>query len=228
MLQLFRTGLSSNNKVHKLKNRTKIQYWYKPPKEMLQHVMPRVLSNDDVVGIKSVDYTVGGDHGKGCFRMIMKLILRYDSSKPVLYKLFHIGNVDYAKDSLDVLHDTVLTPIGASLKCMMEEGKYFIVCHTKDEDVKLTLKFSCDGNDDSILCNVPTRHFIVGDLKFYAQMLGRENMTGSWCMWCKMSRKELKSLQYDNADAWTIEKLKLHKLKISEAIGLENQTELME
>ena len=57
-------------KVHELKDKTKVQYWYKPPKEMLLHVVPHVLSKDDFIGIKSVDYTVGGDHGKGCFRMI--------------------------------------------------------------------------------------------------------------------------------------------------------------
>jgi hypothetical protein len=56
--------------------------------------VPHVLSSDDLAGIRS-----------------MKLILRYDSSKPPLYKLFQIGNVDYAKDSLDVFCDTVLTPI---------------------------------------------------------------------------------------------------------------------
>ena len=127
-------------------------------------------------------------------------------------ELFQIGNVDYAKDSIDVLRDTILTPIGVSLKSMIAEGNNFVIYRTDDEAEQLVLKFSVDVNGDSILCNVPTRHFIVGDLKFYAQMLGRENMTGSWCMWCKMSRKELKSLQYDNADAWTIEKLKLHKL----------------
>jgi hypothetical protein len=50
-----RTPSPQTTKVHK----TKVQHWYKPPKDMLQHVFPHVLSKDDLVGIKSVDYTVG-------------------------------------------------------------------------------------------------------------------------------------------------------------------------
>jgi hypothetical protein len=42
-------------KVHELKDKTKKQYWYKPRKEMLQHVVPHVLSSDDLAGIKSLD-----------------------------------------------------------------------------------------------------------------------------------------------------------------------------
>ncbi len=123
-------------------------------------------TKDDSDGIKSVGYTVGGDHGKGCFRMILKLILRYDSSKPPLYKLFQIGNVDYAKDLINVLHNTILTPIWVSLKSMIAEGNKFVIYHTDYEAEQFILKFSVDSNGDSILCNVPTRLSIVGDLKF--------------------------------------------------------------
>jgi len=33
---------------------------------------------------------------------------------------------------------------------------------------------------------------MVGDLKSYAQMLGRNKMSGSWCIWCQLASKEWK------------------------------------
>jgi hypothetical protein len=44
-------------------------------------------------------------------QMILKLILRYYSFEPLLDKIFQLGNVGYAKDSLEVLHDTKFIPV---------------------------------------------------------------------------------------------------------------------
>jgi len=48
-------------------------------------------------------------------------------------------------------------------------------------------------------CNVLIHVFDVGDLKTYDQMLGRENMCLSWCMWCLLLLKEWK-LSASNSD----------------------------
>jgi hypothetical protein len=42
----------------------------------------------------------------------------------------------------------------------------------------------------NIVCSIPNRLRIVGDHKFYAQMLGRENMSRLWCMRCKSHPSE--------------------------------------
>ena len=59
---------------------------------------------------------------------------------------------------------------------------------------------------------------MVGDLKFYAQMLGRTNMSGNWCMWCLTAPHEWK-LPIDEGplihrEEWTIDKLKAAYLRI--------------
>jgi hypothetical protein len=51
--------------VHELPDKTKINYWYKLPHEMLQHYTPNLFSRGDFLDISGVDITVGGDHGKG-------------------------------------------------------------------------------------------------------------------------------------------------------------------
>ncbi len=86
------------------------------------------------------------------------------------------------KKLIDVLCNTILTPIGVSLKSMIEEGNDVVIYHTGDKAEQLVLMFSVDSNGDSILCKFPTRLFIVGVLKFYTQMLGRENMSSSRCI----------------------------------------------
>jgi hypothetical protein len=51
--------------VHELPDKTKINYWYKLPHEMMQHYTPNLFSHEDFLDISGVDITVGGDHGKG-------------------------------------------------------------------------------------------------------------------------------------------------------------------
>jgi len=43
----------------------------------------------------------------------------------------------------------------------------------------------------SLLCDCSARVYLVGDLKFYAQMAGREGMSSYWCMWCTLHPSEL-------------------------------------
>jgi hypothetical protein len=65
----------------------------------------------------------------------------------------------------------------------------------------------------SIIFSAPNCLLIVGDHKFYAQILGRENMSGSWCMWCKYHPSEWQSFGL-SFPSWMIESLKSHKDKI--------------
>jgi hypothetical protein len=34
------------------------------------------------------------------------------------------------------------------------------------------------------------RPFIAGDLAFFATVLGKENMSATWCTWCKLSKSK--------------------------------------
>ena len=59
----------------------------------------------------------------------------------------------------------------------------------KNDKATFSLKCGC-SDQNTCYCNVPKWMFGVGDLKFYAQMLGQDNMSGSWCMWrqiCQMA-----------------------------------------
>ena len=103
----FGQEFAPTTKVHTLADKTKIEYWYKAPADMLVRYAQNILSMENVQDLECVDYTVGGDHGKGRFRMILKVILRYSDNKPPFYKLFLIACVDYSEDGIDVLCHTV-------------------------------------------------------------------------------------------------------------------------
>jgi hypothetical protein len=66
---------------------------------------------------------------------------------------------------------------------MVKDGRYFV---TKGEVDRLLAAFSsspeCNGLTQ--VCSVRNTIVVVGDQKFHAQLLGKENMSGSWCMCC--------------------------------------------
>jgi hypothetical protein len=167
-----------------LEDKTAVPYWYKPPDLLVQHQLEHMISEKDLVLVEEVHCTVGGDHGGGKFQMTLKVLFCL-SSKANISRLFQIASVKFSKDVTSLLKSTALDPIGESLRVMVE-GRQLIV--TKSDNNKLTVAFSsspeCNGITQA--CSVQNTIVVVGDLKFYAQLLGRENMSGSWCMWCDM------------------------------------------
>ena len=152
--------------------------------------------------------------------MVLKLILRYQIKREPFSRLFQIASVEY-KDDIKLLQETVLNCIGASLKKISEGGKFNI---SLDDQNKNSLSWS--GEEDDVnanaresLCDAEIRLFVVGDLKFYAQMLGRDNMSGSWCMWCRMAPSQWNKedgIPLQDEEEWTIETLKAQKVLLSE------------
>jgi len=55
---------------------------------------------------------------------------------------------------------------------------------------------------------------VVGDLKFYAQLMGRENMSSSWCMWCTSHPSDWKHHPLPPAETWTMQKIIRHKQRV--------------
>jgi hypothetical protein len=93
-----------------LEDKTIVSYWWKHPDELLQHQINYAFKPEDLQGLTSVDIVTGGDHGGGRFRMLLKLMLRFEE-KPTMKRLFEIANVQHSKDDIEVLNQTVLQKI---------------------------------------------------------------------------------------------------------------------
>jgi hypothetical protein len=109
---------------------TKVRYWYKKPNELLKHQIAHIITADDVKNLQHLDFTVGGDHGKGRFRMTFKMLLRY-SDKQSASKLFQIASVEYSKDDIVILNSTVLKPVGEGLKEVKDGGRFIVIAVDK-------------------------------------------------------------------------------------------------
>ena len=114
--------------------------------------------------------------------MLLKVLLRYSADKPSIVRRFEIANVSHSNDDIGILNKTVLQKIIAGLRTINDGGRFIV---RLEDNNKLELSFNSNLDDGNILCNVPIHLFINGDLKFFAQMLGREGMSSNWCMWCK-------------------------------------------
>ncbi len=170
-----------------LPDKTIIPFWYKHPDAYLQNSCKQMINDSLLEDVTRLDVVIGGDHGGGKFHMTMKVSFRLPGKQTVSY-LTQIASVSYSKDNTDILRETVLDTIRESLR-QISAGRRFIVLGNE-----LTLEFSLSNADDkSIHCSCPIQLFLVGDLKFYAQMSGREDMSSYWCMWCMLHPSEWRS-----------------------------------
>jgi hypothetical protein len=161
-----------------------------------------MVTPTDLNGIQHVDICTGGDHGAGRFRMLLKLLFRF-SDKPSITRKYEIANVLHSNDDIGILNKTVLQKIIDSLRLIHDGGRFIV---TLDDDKKIQLSFGRISENNKVICDVPVRLFVNGDMKYFAQMLGREGMSTSWCMWCKSHPSEWKGLfSLPNHELWTIE-----------------------
>jgi len=137
--------------------------------------------------------------------MALKCLLRF-YDRPTISKVFQIASVSHSKNDISILQSMLIDPIGTGARLIVEGGHFSV---EKDTNGTLDLSF-LPRTGNKIICNVTNRVLVVGDL---AQMLGHENMSRSWCMWCRSHPSEWSSLD-KCFSAWTIEELKTHKDRI--------------
>jgi hypothetical protein len=202
-----------------LEDKTVVPFWYKRPDLLLQSQLSKMIDTSKLGNVRQVDLIVGGDHGGGKFRMTLKVNFRMED-KSTVSVLIQLASVSFSKDDTEILKATVLEPIGRGLQLITEGGKFIV-------DDKLTLSFS-DVDNPSLLCSCSTKVYLVGDLKFYAQMAGREGMSSYWCMWCALHPSEWRSFR-ENPNAVAAEDRKLWTIELhTETLRRINSGELKE
>jgi hypothetical protein len=170
----------------------KITFWYKPVDAVLQHEISNLLDEDSFKLLKHADIVVGGDHGKGKFRMVLMLLLRFTDPAKNKRHRFVVGEIDCKKDTSEVLKQTFMREQNAALK-RITQFKRFV--GTRKDDGSLGLSFGDPGPTESLVAEKISRVFACGDLAFYALVLGRSHMSSQWCQWCQL-----------NKAAWTVGK----------------------
>jgi len=85
--------------------------------------------------------------------------------------LMQIASVSFSKDNTKILKEIVLDPIREGLQLFFYGGKFIVL----DNDDNLQFSLSSTSSR-TVHCNCPVQVYLAGDLKFYAQMFGREDI----------------------------------------------------
>jgi hypothetical protein len=136
-------------KTIELPDKTLVEFWYKLPHLLIQHQINTMINYLGLDGITRLDICVGGDHGGGKFRMSLKLLFRFNGRESIS-RLYQIASVSHPQDNSQLLKDTVLEPIGESLKLIVDGGRFIV----KKDNTSNTLEcyFDSTVNIISVYC----------------------------------------------------------------------------
>jgi hypothetical protein len=73
---------------------------------LIKHQINKIISAERLDGLERVNFTVGGDHGGGKFRMMFKILFVF-SSRPSISRLYQIASVEHSKVDTKKLKETV-------------------------------------------------------------------------------------------------------------------------
>ena len=89
----------------------KIYYWYKNVDEVIEECLSSFFENNHVV-FDQLDIVVGGDHGKGKFREVVKLVMHHRGDLAVEQAkspVCEVGKIYCKKDNYQVLKKSIVT-----------------------------------------------------------------------------------------------------------------------
>jgi hypothetical protein len=201
-----------------------IHFWTKPIARLLEvslstYVQEKKITTDEAAlgQLQSMDVVLGGDHGQGKFRSVIKIILRDGAGKQVDTMVMKVGHIDCTKDTYDVLKSSVAGPLNESMKEVIDSGALQFI---RDGDGSLSCRMQ--NQDDpplvTLRSSLKIRVFVTGDLAYFAAILGKVNMAGGWCTWCGLSPKEWSPTDHDKGQLWTLEAMA--EVRASIALGV--------
>jgi len=157
----------------------------------------------DVIALEIV---LGGDHGKGAFRLAFRAIVTVTSGT-----MYHCdyGGVAYVtgKDTPDVLEAAIMDWLTTDLEAINSK--------------KVVLDVLQDGNTACAFVNTDeevsgSRHchsiqhvtiYNTGDLKWMAMLLGMVDMSSEWCIFCMLHKKQWLENNHRKGNERTIQKI---------------------
>jgi hypothetical protein len=210
----------------------RVHYWTKPLLPLLNfslsnrlyQVTGKIKDERKVENLKSIDIVVGGDHGQERFRMLAKVIARDENKKIIDKFVMKLAHIDCKKDTYQVLRDTITPSLNRDLKELTGGRKVVCLYKRRSRDSEYAVQIKDGGYDDGdrpvFVCPVSNeemgeefeyvrkcdiRLFMTGDMAFYACALGKVNMSGIWCTWCKLSSEEWGDVGHEKGEMWTKE-----------------------
>jgi hypothetical protein len=180
-------------------------------KRVDQVVLHELTSRVEIfTGIHNIDVVISGDHGKGFYRMIAMLLIWQSNTftKPLRVPV-EIASMRCRKDTSEVL-EAVVPHVNVSLENL---DKCRVINHANSEVLLIT------AEDPRFEVSIPLRVFMVGDLAWVSDVLGKRNMSGNWCPYCKINKTTRTLATHTKAELWSINKLQDHLEYMENVLG---------
>ena len=86
-----------------LEDKTIIPFWFKRSDQLLQSQLPKLIDISKLKDLMHIDIIVGGDHGGGKFRMMLKVNFHLQDKSTVSF-LTQIASVSFSKEGTEILN----------------------------------------------------------------------------------------------------------------------------
>jgi hypothetical protein len=178
---------------------------YKRINEVVFHRIETELRHgqDFIKQFDSLDVLLGYDHGARRFLAELRLIFQNQNNTHSVC----VGSNNCAKDTRAVLEATIGKHLNDGLHFLVR-NKYAVVHATNDiQHIVALSEEQPAAAPEGGTHWFTLRPFIAGDLASFAMALGKENMSTSWCTWCKLSKSQWSSQGHQKGDLWTFEEI---------------------
>ena len=138
----------------------KKKFWTKSvPTIVLTYLKHKLGDSVQIDSVRSIELVIGGDHGQGKFRSVMKIILRDASGKNIDSFCVKIGHIDFDKDTYHVLKNSVTKPLNDDIKVITDSGSVQFITNltTKEKSIVFDTVDEIDEEKISIQKSVPIR-----------------------------------------------------------------------
>lgn len=209
----------------------KAVYWTMDPKaECERNIDDFANSNGNFHPnqVKFIQTIYAGDHGQGKHRFACKNVIHLESpdgkggvkrdKQTVIYPL---ADIKASKDTCEVFKATIHEDLAEGINQIVHGKVLFELVDEEEEDRPKSKRWKCtviDKNHDRFNDEVPASDgsavlditpYMVGDLKFYSQMLGKEGFDSWWCYHCNLGLSEWQGFPGSEGTPWTLESLKI-------------------
>ena len=187
----------------------KINYWYKDLDSVILHRLKCIVKHHGVQHLTPFDrifIILGGDTGGRMFRCVLKMVLYSTTTRKICQYVMKVGHINCDKDTRLVLDNTIGLHLNNGLKRLV--GKHVLIGRVaQDGEYTVTLADENPINDANYFdfLSAPLSVKITCDLAFLSTALGKENMSGYWCPWCKLAPSEWSVENHQPGEKWTSE-----------------------
>ena len=140
--------------------------------------------------------------------------------------MYPLADIDCTKDSCDVFKGTIKDNLARGINRIVDCKVQFVLNEDGEEGEQWSCSLICEGDAD-YNTNSDTIHdvqaFMVGDLKFFSQMLGKEGFDSNWCSHCQLNRNEWEvGCEFTIVES-TLESIRLLAAESTDATGVDRK-----